>query len=659
MRRLRLLALMLVGTVAVSVRGDEPAVGVPSEITAKCTAFLNKVNAARRKELDKRMADEIADVAKVTGLDAEGVKKLEAAAVTAEDAAQADLLTKAVEMYAKAYAKAGGRGIGELEKPGVVEAASRSESGFDTAVHYTHALDQTAWTDALAHTLTPEQAAAWQKSRDAKLGPVSKEFEDMLDRQEDQVRTTLSSPMFTRSTEIIDTLGLPKDRADAVTALAKKAIDASMDGWRKEARKMFLANDETTRTRLTRGMPFYSAPQEENAPENQAVWTQGIAKLLSADDRAKLESSHGTQRKRRTHALAMLMLTIMDEKVAFTTSQRPKLEPIMERLVQGVEEFYPQADNNNDYFNLSPSSFYKAAAAAKADELRPVLDDLQWNHWQEASHDKAQSDEDEEEVQPSPTPAKTGADAIEEPEDLEQLVSDYLSTKSAVERKELDTTMLLQAEDAARIAALPPDTAARLRTAAHGAAEIALANWSSSLEQSVRSQIQGATRESVQQRLGNMRNYYFGQPTPKEQAVWKQAMKTDLTQPQQDAWQAERDARAQYSDDAITQFLLAEFDRNFVLTPDQWERLAPILSKTLRDYRPDIGRMFSNNNMQWFLTSYYMFLPLHAIPEADCKAIIGPERYDRWVGSNGYRYSVQYWSNLKEYHEQRVKEAKK
>ncbi len=598
MRRLplRLLALTLVGTFAVCVRGAEPPAAIPPDITAKCTAFLNKINAARRSELDKHMADEIAEVAKVTGLDAEGTKKLAAAAVIAEDAAQADLLAKALEMYGKAYAKMDGRGVGELEKPGVVEAASRSDSGFEAAIHYTHALDQPAWTDALARTLTPAQAAAWQKARDTKIGSVSKEFEDMLDKQDDQIRATISGPMLTRSTEIIDTLNLPKDRADAVTALAKKAIDASMDAWRKEARKMFLANDSATRTRLSRGMPYYSAPQEENTPENQAVWTQGIAKLLSADDRAKLESSHGTQRKRRTHALAMLMLTLMDEKVAFTTSQRPKLEPIMERLVQGVEEFYPQADSNNDYFNLSPSAFYKAAAAAKTDELRPVLDDLQWKRWQEASHDKAQSDEDDEEVQPTPTPAKTGADAIEEPEDLEQLVSDYLASKSAVERKELDTTMLLQAEDAARIAALPPATAARLRTAAHGAAEMALANWSSSLEQSVRGQIQGATRESVQQRLGNMRNYYFGQPTPKDQAIWKQAMKTDLTQPQQDAWQTERDARAQYSDDAITQFLLAEFDRSFVLTPEQWERLAPVLSKTLRDYRPDIGRMFSGNN---------------------------------------------------------------
>ena len=69
--------------------------------------------------------------------------------------------------------------------------------------------------------------------------------------------------------------------------------------------------------------------------------------------------------------------------------------------------------------------------------------------------------------------------------------------------------------------------------------------------------------------------------------------------------------------------------------------------------------MFSYNSSQWFLTSYYMFLPMHAVPEEDCKAVVGKERYERWTGSNGYRYSAQYWSNLKEYHEERIKEEKK
>ena len=404
------------------VCAEEKEASASSEIAAKCTEFLKKVIAAKRTQLDKRMADEIAEVAKVTGLGPEGVRSLEAAAIMAEDAAQADLLTNALEMYLKAYTKMGARGLKQLEQlnqPGVVDSMVKSDSGFDSAVHYTRALDQPAWKDALTHALTPEQAATWKKAQDKKIGTVSKEFEDMLDRQADQIRTTISSPMFTKSTEIIDTLNLPKERSDAVTALAKKAIDASMESWRKDARKMYLSNDEGTRVRLARGMPYYSPPQDDQAPENQAVWKDGIAKMLSADDRAKLESSRGTQRLRRTHALSMLMVTLMDDKVAFTTTQRPKLEPITERFVQKVEELYPKADSNNDYFNLNVSVFYRAAAPAKADEMRAILDDVQWKHWQAATHDKgAPNDEEEEEVQPLSTPAKPSANAIEEPEDL-------------------------------------------------------------------------------------------------------------------------------------------------------------------------------------------------------------------------------------------------
>ena len=641
------------------VNAEDPEEGSKPEIAAKCTEFLNKVNAARRKELDLRMATEIADLAKATGLGPEGVKSLQAAAATAEDASQADLLAKALEMYTKVYNKMDARGLAELDQPAMVERAARPESGFDASVFYTHAVDQPAWKDALAHTLTPEQATAWQKSQADKNGAVSKEFEDLLDRQADQIRTSISGPVLLERNKIIDTLDLPDERADAFTALANKAIDASMDIWRKEARKQYLSNQENARAVFGRGRTVYFSNRGEDKPEHQAVWTDGVAKLLNADERAKLETSQGTQRKRRTHALAMLMLTLMDEKVAFTTSQRPKLEPIMERLVQNVDEFYPRQDRNNEYFNLNPTSFYRVAAAAKPEEMRGLLDDLQWKHWQDASREKNPSnDEDEEEALPSPTPAGVAA-AIEEPEDLEQLVSNYLATKAAAQRKELDAAMQLQAEDAGRVAGLPPATAERLRTAAHGAAEAALANWSSSAEQSVRGQVQGATREMLQQRLGNNNRYYFDRATPKEQAVWKTAVKHDLTQAQQDAWQAEGDARAQYSDDAVTQFVLAEFDRNFVLTGEQWDRLTVLLAKTMHDYRPDISQMFSYNSPQWFLTSYYMFLPFHAIPEDDCKAIIGKERYDHWTESSGYRYSVQYWNNLKQTHSQRTKEGKK
>ncbi len=481
------------------VQAEDKNSDVPPEVTAKCTEFLKKVIAARRKHLDKHMADEIAEVVKVTGLGPDGVKALQAAAVTAEDASQVELLSKGVEFFARTYARNGGRGLEGLDRPEVVESVASTDTGFDLGIRYNRPLDQPAWTDALAQTLTPEQAESWRKAMDAKNGVLAKEFDDMMDRQSDQIRTTLSSPMFTRSTEIIDTLSLPKERADAVTDLAKKAIDASMDAWRKSARKMFLANDEAVRARLVRGMQFYSPPNQEDQPTNQPVWTQGIAKLLTDDDRAKLESSHGTQRKRRTHALAVLMVALMDEKVAFTASQRPRLEPIMERLVQTVEEFYPRADSNNDYFNLSVTSFYRASVAGKEEELSPILDELQWKHWQAASHDRGQPNEMEEEPQPLPTPAKTGTDAIEEPEDLEQFVSDYLAAKSASQHKELDAIMLLQAEDATRVAGLPEVTAARLRTAARGAAEMALANWVSSFEQSIRGQVQGATKETLLQ----------------------------------------------------------------------------------------------------------------------------------------------------------------
>ncbi len=132
-------------------------------------------------------------------------------------------------------------------------------------------------------------------------------------------------------------------------------------------------------------------------------------------------------------------------------------------------------------------------------------------------------------------------------------------------------------------------------------------------------------------------------------------METELTAPQHAAWETERSARDRYNSTAIAGYLLAEFDRKVSLTTEQWNKLAPIVAQAVEDYRPDIGQMFSyNNSSPWFLTSYYMFLPLHAIPENDLKAMLNPGQWDLWTGSSEYTYTSNYWANISANHNSRA-----
>ena len=57
--------------------------------------------------------------------------------------------------------------------------------------------------------------------------------------------------------------------------------------------------------------------------------------------------------------------------------------------------------------------------------------------------------------------------------------------------------------------------------------------------------------------------------------------------------------------------------------------------------------------------SYYMFLPLNAVPEDDLKALLSPEQWKAWTGSNECSYTATYWPNIKSNHTYRTQQNTK
>ena len=635
-----------IGLVAAGrVQGDEPPAEMPPEAVAKVTEILQKAAVPKRKHFEEMLREEITTVVKDASLDAEQAKGLEPVATAAADAARDEYIAVCLRDCREAYAKDGAHTLEWAGKPDAVSLAARSGGPTGKGAKYTEPAQQKAWTDGLTRILSPEQAAALEKSRAARQKTIA----DYLDRQTDRTRRMLELPILAQSGEIIAALNLPPERVETLKALATKATDASVAAWRQSATRSLLSQNDAQRSQRLKSNNFYYGFDANDIPEKQAVWTDGLAKLLTDEERARLQAVRDTHKTRRAHALGQLTVALLDEKAAFTGSQRQRLEPVMEKLVLSQAELFPGAGNGNSYF--SAQGLYKAAAAAKSEDLHPILDDLQWGRWQAAGHDQSLGNDDEEETPPSasPTPANQEASAGE-PEDMEQAVSDYLQTKAAAHYKQVESAMILRAEDATRVAGLDAPHAARLQTAARGGAEAELVTWRSSMEQNTRAEVQNATPENIRQKLGGSSSYYYDRGEPQSSPLWKAAVKAEMTAPQQAAWKAESDARSQYNDAAVAGFLLAEFDRKFSLQPEQWDRLAPAVSKALQEYQPDIRRMFAYSSSPWYMTSYYMFLPLQAVPENDLKALLSKEQWDRWSGSSECNYSANYWNNIKQMH---------
>ena len=634
---------------------------MPPEQSAKIAEFLKKVDQARRPRMDERVAAAIEEIRQQAELGPEAVQTLQAAAVRAEDAAQAEQLAHQIKEKTAEFAEGGPEILKRLEEPEMIQ---------DTAdgpeiVAYTGPLDQPVWQDALAHVLNPDQIAAWETLRAARTAEATKEVSAFVDGKIGAYQTMLEKQMLPRSESIVSGLKLPKERADAVNALAAKAVEASLDRWRQSAVRALVGQTPEQRREIVKNGSFMIPFQPENAPEKQAVWTQGLAQLLTDDERASVVNARGVQRARRAQALGRVMIALMDSKVAFTASERPKLEPLAERLVQTAKALFPAAEDDASvgYLTYQPAAFYRVAATAHAEDLRPVLDEVQTQHWLEPGREAAKdADEDggmmfimnnaPEPLPPLPEPG--------EPEDLEQAVADYLQTHAATHRKQAMTTMTLRAEDAGRTVGLDAVHLARLRTAAQGLAEADTTAWEANAEQVARSTVEEATRENIQQKLASIASYQLVNRNNSAEGLWKKTVDTELTPEQRTAWQSERDARDAYLEAAGAQFLTAEVDRLVALSPEQWDRLEPMIAKVSQDYGPDLHRLFASNGTPWFLLTYYMFLPLHAIPDEDYKAMLNETQWNQLAGSSPFSTSATYWDNVKQNHESRLQqEAKK
>ncbi|HEX5177366.1 MAG TPA: hypothetical protein VFV83_10070, partial [Chthoniobacteraceae bacterium] len=409
---------------------DDEGVSFPAEAEPKFTELIKKMSDEKGRIWRERMKKEIAEIVKVTAASPEAVKKLETVANEAVDRSLRAWAPKTAAFLRRNYAEQGEQIIEMLDE---IIGQAENYARQDWVSDFVLPVDDPVWTEAVQKTLNAEQAALWTASREERRNVVGKEIKQFLSPSVERNREQFNTMMRGRIGEIQMVLGLPKERADQLEKIAADAVDESAALWRRRAEKLlFAADDESRRQSMKNGNGMLYLPmQRADLPYLQTKWKEGVAKLLSADEQRQLEKAAEKKKARRVVALGSVFIAEFDQRIAFTSPQREKLQPIAERLVAAHRPFFPDG-GFNQYVNFSPQSFFAAGAKAKEEEMLKILDAAQWKRWQELCSGQPRVTRHK-----PAAPQKGAPPRIPEPEEIENRISDYLYEKSGLERAQL------------------------------------------------------------------------------------------------------------------------------------------------------------------------------------------------------------------------------
>jgi hypothetical protein len=631
-------------------------IALAPEVEKKLQELLDKAKVKKGDSWNDKMQKEVDDITAATSLSDPGKQALDAAAKQAVTASLANWSPKLPEVVR--------RELGQMPKEQALSMLTAAAQQLDALLSWSDMAtpsvspdEQDVWTKALHQTLTPAQFDAWTQAQDKHKDDVEKEISTLLKTGADRARMQETNQIMGECKSIESVLKLPKDRADKLEALSKTAIDQSVESWRKLEEKALLAMSEEQRKPLLNNR-FFIMPGPEDSAAAMPAWTDGLKQFLTSQEQAQLQGDKDTRKVRREHVMGQVLVTLLDDKLALTEAQRQKLEPIADRLVKDVPQLYPEGDAAN-YYSISPDAFYSLTSRASTAEVKPILDATQLKRWQELSkpstpvtRSMAGDDDDAD--------SDTSKDT--EPEDVERAVSNFFYEKTESERKRVLEENTLKAEDVARVAGLNAEATERLHAAACGATEQTLMTWKWFTEQQIRSQLQDLTPQNVRARLDGMQDFFFQRRFGNngQDAIWEQTVETVLTEPQQDAWKKETDARDDYRSSAVAALTLAEFDRQTHLTDDQWNKLQPMVTEVLTDYKQGIAQFFAGfNGTPWFLGGPYTLVPIAGIDEQSLKSILTKEQMDLWTGSQQYGNANNLWQVVKQMHGQQQQRTRR
>ena len=621
------------------------------EIEKKLQGIMVQAKKQKHGFWDSQMKKRIDDITQATSLNDDGVKalwKAEGEAVTASTDEWGDKVLeffhKQLAMFPRDQLLAMLNQVTENQaRTGILPMDDGPIAGQFVAPE-----NQDVWTKALHQTLSPTQFDALTQAQSKEKATIEKEIGTILDNAANRMRDQQTNAITSQCKSIEDDLKLPKDRAAQLNAIGKAAVDQTVDKYRKRVEQWLLSVDESQRRPMLANN-WYMGSNPDESPMEQPAWKDGLAHFLTDPEQTELHAAQEETKARRERVMGQVMVMLIDEKLALTEAERQKLEPITARLVKDIPELYPKG-SPGDYYNITPELFYSATSKVNDTELKPILDAVQLQRWHNLSSAGAPEDSPNAVTVDTPVPSNN------DPEDVEKAVSSFFYEKTESERKRELEANTLKAEDVARVAGLNAESSERLQAAARGATEQSLMTWKWFTEQQIRSQLQGLTPQNVNQRLVSLQDLFFQRrfDSGQHQDIWDQTVQTELTDEQQQAWEKEKEARADYRGNAIASSVLAEFDRQAHLSDDQWNKLHPLVANVLADYSPGIAQVFSGmNGMVWYLGGPYVLIPLAGVDDKDLNAVLTKDQVDLWTGSQDFANANNLWQVVKQMRVQR------
>ena len=271
------------------------------EIEKKFGELMTKMAEARSKDEAAQLKKEIADVAKVTGLDEAGQNALEQSSAKVVEIAAKDWQEKMDATYREMWTN--NNLTAEVLDQWIAQASSmaRNASGAD----YVRAADQPAWKDALAQVLDPKQAAAWKADVDEQRRKFDEQFKGVIAGAKDRVREAGLQGILETVAAMSLTLSLDGERKKKLEKIAEQAAAKGADSIPEKARKMLLGMNEMRRKQILKTNSLYLGQEESMAPEKQDVWKDGLKEILKPEEIAQWEATIEKRRAQRARFLPM------------------------------------------------------------------------------------------------------------------------------------------------------------------------------------------------------------------------------------------------------------------------------------------------------------------------------------------------------------------
>jgi hypothetical protein len=504
------------------------------------------------------------------------------------------------------------------------------------------------WTKLLRDTLSPAQFGLLQADEKERKDKIH----ESVVAHTKNIRNWME-PNAERQLAVFETgLGVEKGRIQELRKLMERAIDQSAENYVQAVEKWLWSLSQPVQAHV---LETKSIPNEPTFPphpcttalksyKKQPLWKEGLAKLLTPEETRAL-----ARREEQMASLwTRLLLVDLDEGVAFSSEQRRQLETLLLPHVQrkSLGEIRGGMQNRR---------YLELGNAIPDTQLAPILSTEQIRRWREADKNNPMNRGGRGKQPPFIEPSAAPRFGLE-PEEGEQVLSEFLFGKTQQLKEETRSKLLLRVEEATRECHLAPEHSARLRSAALGAADAAVEAAAQGQREFLVSLVGECPARELRARLAAIpeheMSFRFSRTNPRgieEQPLWEKTFQAELNAEQLQTIKTVRAERAVFRNETLSELVLQTVAHASPLTEEQSTKLRTKIRHSIETYLQDIDGFFRD----WPL--HQTGLPAMGIPEQQLKEILTPAQLEKWTKSAAHQQAASSWEHIQRLHDQRVK----